>query len=208
MSNKRRKRYLASFTSLHAYCLDKQIQEEIGKKLDWALLNLGKDNRVVWFVGILKRHLLAGSNLESLPRKDQKKRAQALKRFGIERIEVDYRDLLEKFIPAWPHYLSMAENYRSTELEKFRFSQDERGKQVPLSVLEVMVSAHKAFAKTGKTFFCWMMVGSGFGLKEDTLNKKAWPWGIVEIIMRKKVMLCIPCGNRFSKRKKWLGDHT
>jgi len=197
LSNKRRKRYLASFTGLHAYCQDKQIQEEIGQKLDWALLHLRKDNRVVWFVGVLKRHLLAGSSLESLPGKDQKKRAQALKRFGIERIELDYRDLLEKFIPAWPHYLSMAENYRSTELEKFRFSQDERGKKIPLSVIEVMVrlgECENSIVSKCSQSFC--EDGEDFLLLDD-----GWKWVRVEEGYSHQEGLAMGhCGNYYAKK--------
>ena len=197
MSNKRRKRYLASFTGLHSYCLDKQIQEEIGKKLDWALLNLRKDNRVVWFVGILKRHLLAGSNLESLPRKDQKKRSQALKWFGIERIEADYRDLLEKFIPAWPHYLSMAENYRSNELEKIRFSENAKGKQVPLSVLDLMVrlgECENSIVSKCSQSFC--EDGEDYLLMDD-----GWKWVRVEEGYSQQEGLAMGhCGNYYAKK--------
>ena len=49
---------------------------------------------MVWFVGILKRQLLAGCDPDSLPRKDRKKRAQALKFFGGERIDGDYFTIL------------------------------------------------------------------------------------------------------------------
>jgi hypothetical protein len=197
LSNKRRKRYLASFTTLHAYCLDKQVQEEIGKKLDWALVNLAKDDRVVWFVGILKRHLLAGSNLDCLARKDEKKRAMALKRFGIDRIEVDYRDLLEKFIPSWPHYLSMAENYRSNELEKIRFSQNERGKQVPLSVLDLMLKLgeceNSIISKCSQSF---CEDGEDFILLDD-----GWKWVRVEGGYSQQEGLAMGhCGNYYAKK--------
>ena len=152
------------------------MQEEIGEKLDWALAHLEKDDRIVWFVGILKRHLLAGCDPDSLPRKDLKKRARALKFFGGERIEADYRDLIERFIPSWPHYFSLAENYRSSELEKLPFSQDEGRKQVPLSVTEVMVKlAECENSIVGKCSQSFCEDGEDFLLLDD-----GWKWVRVE----------------------------
>ena len=134
----KKEKVFASFTGLHAYSLDKRLQAEINEKLDWALACLEKDDRIVWFVGVLKRHLLAGCDPDSLPPKDHKKRAQALKFFGGERIEADYRDLIERFIPCWPHYFSLAENYGVRNWKSCAFSQDEGRKQVPLSVNDLM----------------------------------------------------------------------
>ena len=220
MSNKRRKRYLASFTGLHAYSLDKRLQAEISEKLDWALACLEKDDRIVWFVGVLKRHLLAGCDPDSLPPKDLKKRAQALKFFGGERIEADYRDLIERFIPSWPHYFSLAENYGSSELEKLRFSQDEGRKQVPLSVNDLMERlAECENSIVGKRSQSFCDDGDDFLLLDD-----GWKWVRVEggysrqeglamghcgnYYAKKKEAFFTLCASRFGKTKKWFGVRT
>ncbi|MBN38964.1 MAG: hypothetical protein CMI29_10950 [Opitutae bacterium] len=173
------------------------MQEEISEKLDWALAHLEKDDRMVWFVGILKRQLLAGCDPDSLPRKDLKKRAQALKFFGGERIDADYRDLIERFIPSWPHYFSLAENYRSSELEKFRFSQDQGKKQVPLSVTEVMVKlAECENSIVGKCSQSFCEDGEDFLLLDD-----GWKWVRVEDGYSQQEGLAMGhCGNYYSKK--------
>jgi len=120
-----------------------------------------------------------------------------MKWFGIERIELDYRDLLEKFIPAWPHYLSMAENYRSTELEKFRFSQDERGKEIPLSVFEVMVrlgECENSIVSKCSQSFC--EDGEDYLLLND-----GWKWVRVEGGFSNQEGLAMGhCGNYYAKK--------
>ena len=121
----------------------------------------------------------------------------ALKRFGIDRIEVDYRDLLEKFIPSWPHYLSMAENYRSNELEKIRFSQNERGKQVPLSVLDLMLKLgeceNSIISKCSQSF---CEDGEDFILLDD-----GWKWVRVEGGYSQQEGLAMGhCGNYYAKK--------
>ncbi len=197
MSNKRRKRYLASFTGLHAYTQDRRLQEEVSEKLDWALACLEKDDRIVWFVGVLKRHLLAGCDADSLPPKDLKKRAQALKFFGGERIEADYRDLIERFIPCWPHYFSLAENYGSSELEKLRFSQDEGRKQVPLSVNDLMEKlAECENSIVGKRSQSFCDDGEDFLLLDD-----GWKWVRVEGgYSRQEGLAMGHCGNYYAKK--------
>ncbi len=177
--------------------MDKQIQQEIGSKLEWALAHLSKDDRMVWFVGILKRHLLAGSSLDCLPRKDRKKRNHELKRFGMERIETDYRDLLETFIPSWPHYLSMARNYRSGELEKVPFNKEDGGKQVPLSVRELMFGlgeCEKAIISKCSESFC----ADG----EDFLSlTDGWKWVRVDGgYSEQEGRAMAHCGNFYAKR--------
>ena len=198
--NKRRDRYLESVVGLQFFERDGALRADVLEKLDWSLKNLVKEDRVLWFLGIIRRyHLACWSQIEpaeSLPGKENKKRLSILRDFGISRIVEDYEGLIASFIPNWDHYKSLSEIHDSRVLRKLPFNRREKGKQIPISVEELMLNlrtAEEGLVKNASGRYC--KDGIDFLTMED-----GWKWVRVEDgYSREEARAMGHCGNGAGK---------
>jgi len=195
----RRERYLKSVSGLLFFTRNPERRNDVISKLEWALEHLGKEDRVLWVLGIIRRyHLLTWSPTETndLPRKDKNKRSYALRNFGIGRANEDYNCLIESFIPNWPHFKSLAEMHDSHAFKSLPFHKMKGGRQVPLSVKEVMLSLRsqeESLAENSLSKYC------DDGIDFLKLNN-GWKWvKVAEGYSRQEAAAMGHCGNGAGK---------
>ena len=141
---KRRDRYLATVETLLFFRQNTTLRNDVLDKLDWAMKNLRKEDRVLWVLGIVRRYHLVTwvpkGACEKLPPKNQRKREKVLHSFDLHRIVEDYERLCESFIPNWHHFMALTELHDSEALRSMPFNRKQSGKQIPLAVEEVLIN--------------------------------------------------------------------
>jgi hypothetical protein len=200
-NNKRRDRYLTAVSNLLFFTKDCERRDDVLLKLDWALRNLGKEDRVLWVLGIVRKYHLVTWNPtgagQQLPEKDKRKRNLILRDFGLSRIVEDYERLVDSFIPNWPHFMSLTEIHDSQALRKLPFNIIHKGKQVPLPVDDLLLSLRaeeEALAENASNRYC-----------EDGVDflpfKDDWKWvRVAEGCSRQEAVAMGHCGNGVGKK--------
>ena len=96
----------------------------------WAMKHLRKDDRIVWFLGIVQRAAMVGLRRSgrNLQPKILRKIDRKLKDFGEARILDDFQS---DFAARWPHYQDLVDVYNLTLMKKYSFHHEIDGRLVP-----------------------------------------------------------------------------
>ncbi|MEC8243454.1 MAG: hypothetical protein VX038_01270 [Verrucomicrobiota bacterium] len=98
-------------------------------RMNWALNFLGKEDRVIWYLGILQRaailqkHQKGQCNSSTL----RKKLFRILKNYSAERICEDY---LFQFREGWEHLRNVQETYLNHAMLNYSFYEDEKNRSL------------------------------------------------------------------------------
>jgi hypothetical protein len=97
------------------------VQLSFENAVEWAMEHLQKDDRIIWFLGIVQRGSLLrirNSGERRISPKIRRKIERKLKGFDDERV---FADLESDFTMNWSHYQSLADMYQSTLLKNYSF---------------------------------------------------------------------------------------
>ena len=142
----------------------------------WATEHLRKDDRIVWFLGIIQRAALLRlrDGERSLSKKVRRKIDRKLKGFGDDRVNEDFES---DFAVTWPHYQSLADIYKLARMRDYSFHVQERNRLIPKPAA-LILSDHEEMEErlmelAGGERFC--SDGEPF-LK----FKNGWTWFLIE----------------------------
>ena len=107
------------------------------ERLIWALNFLGKEDRVIWYLGILQRaailqkHKKGQCNSSAL----RKKLFRILKNYSAERICQDY---LFEFRENWQHFRNVQEMYFDSKMLNYSFYEEEKNRSLSKSPSRIL----------------------------------------------------------------------
>ena len=154
----------------------------------WARENLCKDDRIIWFLGVVQRAALLRlrNSGETLCPKMLRKINRKLRGFDAERVNADFDS---DFAASWPHYRSLTNVYNCPHLLDYSFSFRQGNRFIPkpaaliLSDYEEMeerlkkLVAGERFCSAGKPYlnfkdgWTWFMIEDGGSYQEAKAMK-------------------------------------
>jgi hypothetical protein len=114
------------------------VQLSFENAVEWAMEHLQKDDRIIWFLGIVQRGALLrmrNSGGRRIRPKVRRKIERKLKGFDDDRV---LADLESDFTMNWPHYQSLADMYQSTLLKNYSFHFHKGKRFAPKSAGEIL----------------------------------------------------------------------
>lgn len=176
--------------------MDRERKKDTLEKLEWAIVNLCKEDRILWFLGIVRSYHLCTWKPEgksrALPSKDLRRLKFLMQSSSESQMISEYRKLENEFMQNWEHYRAIEKVYNSRTLRKMSFHRIESGKQKPMLVNEVLQNLDQiehSLAENSSARFC----DDG----EEFINlKDGWKWVRVEEgYSRQEGMAMSHCGN-------------
>ena len=166
------------------------------ERLIWALNFLGKEDRVIWYLGILQRaailqkHQKGQCNSSTL----RKKIFRILKNYSAERI---YKDYLFEFRESWQHFRNVQEMYSDSKMLNYSFYENEKNRSLSKSPSRIL----RDFCEMEQNIESKLKGerhcndGSPFIVLED-----GWVWFVVaEGRSRQEASAMRHCGNGFGR---------
>ena len=114
------------------------VQLSFEDTVEWAMEHLHKDDRIIWFLGIVQRGALLrmrNSGGRRIRPKLRLKIERKLKGFDDNRV---LADLESDFTMNWPHYQNLADMYQATLLKNYSFHFRKGKRLSPKSVGEIL----------------------------------------------------------------------
>jgi len=165
-------------------------------EIEWACRYLGKEDRVVWYLGIIQRAALMKKKMDGkiLERPLRSKIQRMIKGFSLHRVRTEY---LYNFKDAWEHCRNMQDMYGHSDMLGYPFfSESEKGR-VPKSPDQVLGDFGKMEEKIQDAYknerYC--NDGSPFIEFDDR-----WKWVCIpEGKSKQEAHAMRHCGNGFGK---------
>jgi len=142
----------------------------------WARENLCKDDRIIWFLGVVQRTALLRlrNSGETLCPKMRRKINRKLRGFDAERVKADFDS---DFAATWPHYRSLANVYKCPRMLDYSFY-FRKGNQFIPKPAALILSDHEEMEERLKE----LVAGERFCSDGNPyLNfKDGWTWFMIE----------------------------